>query len=55
LGWVEGCFQVCIVGHVEGVFAEYDKSETAQIGALVIGYFFLDFQLAKQPATGHIL
>ena len=41
LGWIEGYFQVGIVGRVEGVFAEYDKSETAQIGALVIGYFFL--------------
>jgi len=41
LGWIEGYFQVDIVGRAEGMFAEYDKSETAQICALVIDYFFL--------------
>ena len=41
LGWIEEYFQIGIVGSVEEVFAEYDKSETAQICTLVIGYFFL--------------
>ena len=41
LGWIKGYFQIGIVGRVEEVFAEYDKSETAQICTLIIGYFFL--------------
>ena len=41
LGWIEGYLQSGIVGRIEGVFAEHNKSEVAQIDALVIGYFFL--------------
>ncbi|HEC81479.1 MAG TPA: hypothetical protein ENI42_03520 [Thermoplasmatales archaeon] len=42
LGWVKGFYEnTGLVGRMEGVFAEYNKSETAKIGGFLVGPFFI--------------
>ena len=52
LGWIKGYYgTIGVIGRIEGVFREYNKSEITQIGAYIIGYFLLG--IVGNESTGN--